>query len=156
MPSFLSAVQEARQEYVDEYRPELEALRASRKQKQEERKKREVEKMMRDLRVKPSGKAPPKAATGARGGSGEVDDDDEEDPRITRMADRMRVPGYEGDGLIMEPDDDDVLLQTHGAAQTQAGQVPRRGGGAQRGEGEDLASVGQRRREEQLARARLG
>lgn len=109
--------------------------------------------MMRDLRVKPSGKAKATVGDKGKGKGAEEEDDDEEDPRVTRMAERMRVPGYEGDGLILEPDDEDVELKTQGAAQTQAGQAVRRVGGGGDG-GEDLASVGQRRRDEQQARAR--
>lgn len=79
MDSFLSAVSEARQEYMDEYRPELEKMRALKKSKQEDRKKAELKRMMRDLRV---GKSPGASRTGGDDGDDDEQGADGQDARI--------------------------------------------------------------------------
>lgn len=133
MDSFLSAVEEARKEYIDEYRPELERVRNLKKTKEEERKKEEIRKMMRDLRVKNS--ASTSATTGQqRAGNA---DDDAEDPRVRALDAATR--GYNGDGQILDPDD--VEYETRGAAEGQAGQDPLAATAAAR-----------RRRQEEAAR----
>lgn len=115
MPSFLSAVDEARREYIEEYRPELERVRNMKRKKEEERKREEVRKMMRDLRIKSSGSG---RATSSASGQAQADREDPEDPRLRSMA--AATFGYDGDGQILDPDD--VEYETRGPAEGQAGQ----------------------------------
>ena len=49
IPAFFSAVQEARQEYLDDYRPELERVKRERDEKRERKKGEEVARLMRDM-----------------------------------------------------------------------------------------------------------
>ncbi|CAO1621431.1 unnamed protein product [Parajaminaea phylloscopi] len=116
MDSFLDAVAEARREYVDEYRPELERIRNLKKGKEEDRKREEVRKMMRDLRVKGSASA----SAASKGTQGTAGGEDDEDPRLRSLDAATR--GYDGDGQILDPDD--VGYETRGAAEGQAGQDP--------------------------------
>ena len=80
IPAFFSAVQEARQEYLDDYRPELERVKRERDEKRERKKGEEVARLMRDM------------AMGEQAGAKE--DGAEEEKIIDR---------YEGDGEIIEP-----------------------------------------------------
>lgn len=114
MPSFLSAVAEARQEYLTEYRPELERIRNMRKAKEESRKKQEVQRLMRDLRV---------GRSGAGAGDG-ADKDEQDDDRDTSELAASLAPGgsedYDGNGQVIDPDPVEYVGQD--AAQGQAGQ----------------------------------
>lgn len=109
LPDLLQAIQSAREEYTTEYLPELQRLKQVKKQKEEDRKKEQVRKLMKDMRV--SGKP--------RGDQVKDDDDDDMDAAPTR-------PTYDGDGQILDPDDDDDQYLTQPAAQGQAGQQPNR------------------------------
>ncbi|PWN18197.1 hypothetical protein BCV69DRAFT_285179 [Microstroma glucosiphilum] len=121
MSDVLSTISAARQEYLTEYRPELERLRQSRVEKENARKKEEVRRMMKDLRVGGKGGNP----AGGSGGS-RAEDEDKEDPRVTAM---MRgEEDYDGNGTLLDPDEEEYMGQ--GAAQGQAGQPVRRGPGA--------------------------
>lgn len=90
MDDFLAAVQEARQEYLDDYRPELERLAKQRDAKRETSKKEQLARLMKDMNVgKKSSSAqvkPGKAAT-----------------RSTEDLSKHMDEEYEGDGQIIEP-----------------------------------------------------
>lgn len=152
MDSFLSAVSEARQEYMDEYRPELEKMRALKKSKQEDRKKAELKRMMRDLRV---GKSPGASRTGGDDGDDDEQGGDGQDARINAaLRSRVGGAGYDGDGVLLDPDD--VEYETRGAAAGQAGQEPH---GTVFGAGDDdfapssMADAARRRQADQAVRA---
>lgn len=94
MDNFLQAVQEARQEYLTDYRPDLERLARDRDEKRERSKKEQLARLMRDMKV---------------GGSANGND-----ANVTSSTSRNRkdmqapvsVPldeTYEGDGQIIEP-----------------------------------------------------
>lgn len=90
MEDFLAAVQEARQEYLDDYRPELERLARERDAKRESSKKEQLARLMQDMKVgsKSAGsanKVPSKAARSTEDLSKPIDEE------------------YEGDGQIIEP-----------------------------------------------------
>lgn len=82
IPAFFDAVQAAREEYLADYRPELERLAKERDEKREKKKQAEVEKLMRDMGV------------GGAASKSKAKQEDEEGPIIDR---------YEGDGQIIEP-----------------------------------------------------
>lgn len=90
MEDFLAAVSEARQEYLEDYRPELERLAKERDAKRETSKKEQLARLMKDMKVGP------KAA-----GS-----DNETARKAARSTEDLSRPideEYEGDGQIIEP-----------------------------------------------------
>lgn len=128
MTDLVGALNAAREEYEAEYKPELERIRNMKKAKEEGRKKAEVAKMMKDLRVSHSTtKKPPTQQQGSSSSSrrtaAEVDDDDDvEDPRVTAMLTTQQDldPDYDASGQVMDPDEPVYISQS--AAQGQAGQ----------------------------------
>ncbi|PWZ00811.1 hypothetical protein BCV70DRAFT_200078 [Testicularia cyperi] len=101
MDDFLEAVQEARQEYLQDYRPELERLARERDEKRQNSKKEQLARLMRDMKV-------------AGGGDKKDADSDARSARkaATRASaeDDVSMPldeEYEGDGQIIEPDSDE-------------------------------------------------
>ncbi|KAJ9478465.1 GPN-loop GTPase 1 [Pseudozyma hubeiensis] len=94
MDDFLAAVQEARQEYLDDYRPELERLAKQRDAKRETSKKEQLARLMKDMNVGKKSSStqgkPNKAAT-----------------RSTEDLSKHMDEEYEGDGQIIEPDSDE-------------------------------------------------
>ncbi|CAO1635199.1 unnamed protein product [Sympodiomycopsis kandeliae] len=104
------AIQDARREYMDEYVPELNRVKEMKKKKEEERKKEQVRKLMKDMRV------------GKRAGQNDAKDPEEEEEKIASNI----VPSYDGDGQILDPDDQEYVQQS--ASQGQAGQQQQRGG----------------------------
>ncbi|GAC76438.1 60S ribosomal protein L9 [Moesziomyces antarcticus T-34] len=91
MDDFLNAVHEARQEYLDDYRPQLERLAKERDAKRESSKKEQLARLMKDMKV--GGKGAAKTAKSA-----------------TRSTEDLSQPideTYEGDGQIIEPDSDE-------------------------------------------------
>lgn len=96
---FLTSVQEARAEYLEDYRPELLRLQKSREEKREQNKKEQLERLIRDMSVggKGEGKSQRKTQStfGAGKGKGKSIDEDEVDEDIG--------PEYEGDGEIIDP-----------------------------------------------------
>ncbi|EPQ31786.1 uncharacterized protein PFL1_01118 [Pseudozyma flocculosa PF-1] len=97
LPSFFEAVNEARQEYITDYRPDLERLAAQRKEKREGEKRRQLEKLMRDMQVDSKSAAPRPAAPSTRE---DGDGEEEEEGGVVEEE-------YEGDGQIIEPDSDE-------------------------------------------------
>ncbi|EST07461.2 hypothetical protein PSEUBRA_002537 [Kalmanozyma brasiliensis GHG001] len=95
MDDFLAAVQEARQEYLDDYRPELERLAKQRDAKRETSKKEQLARLMKDMKVgsKKTSTQDNKAAKRAN--------------RSTEDVSRPMDEEYEGDGQIIEPDSDE-------------------------------------------------
>jgi GTPase SAR1 family protein len=84
LADFYKAVEEARKEYVDDYRPELEKVVQERADKKEKEKKAQLDKMMRDMKL-------------AKGKGGkEVEGEGEDD-----NADLD--PSYDGDGQLLDP-----------------------------------------------------
>ncbi|GAA6052326.1 hypothetical protein JCM3770_007253 [Rhodotorula araucariae] len=88
MDELFDAVQEAREEYEKDYKPELEKLYAEREKKKEAQKAESITRLMRDMTVSPSGTAQvpqseldkyldPASSSAAGGGDGESSDDDE-------------------------------------------------------------------------------
>ncbi|SPO22955.1 related to XPA binding protein [Ustilago trichophora] len=93
MEDFLAAVQEARQEYLDDYRPELERLAKERDAKRESSKKEQLARLMKDMKV--GSKSSPQGKTSRQ---------------ATRSTEDLSKPideEYEGDGQIIEPDSDE-------------------------------------------------
>lgn len=80
IPAFFSAVQEARKEYLEDYRPELERVKRERDEKRERKKSEEVARLMRDMAMDTP--------------AGSKEENAEEEKIIDR---------YEGDGEIIEP-----------------------------------------------------
>lgn len=103
LPDLKEAIASARKEYMDEYRPELERIKAMKKQKEEDRKKEQVRKLMKDMRVASKGPV-----------VDQNDDSELQEPDIET---------YDGDGQILDPDDEEYLIE--GAASSQAGQQQR-------------------------------
>lgn len=90
MEDFLAAVQEARQEYLDDYRPELERLAKERDAKRESSKKEQLARLMKDMKVGSKSSASTSKAAN----------------RATRSREDLSQPideEYEGDGQIIEP-----------------------------------------------------
>ncbi|PWN44776.1 hypothetical protein IE81DRAFT_286794 [Ceraceosorus guamensis] len=88
LPNFFKAVDEARAEYLADYRPELERLAKAKAEARDKKKKQELERLMKDMKM--GGAAP------SRGGVGSTAGDQEEDEGS--YGDR-----YEGDGQIIDP-----------------------------------------------------
>lgn len=91
MDDFLAAVQEARQEYLDDYRPELERLAKQRDAKRETSKKEQLARLMKDMNV---GNKSANTNTSKRAKSA---------TRSTEDLSRHIDEEYEGDGQIIEP-----------------------------------------------------
>ncbi|KAN0061630.1 hypothetical protein ACQY0O_006478 [Thecaphora frezii] len=91
MSDFLSAVQEARQEYLDDYRPDLERLAAQRKAKREAEKRKQLERLMRDMNV-----------GGQSGDAAQGKKKEQEQEEVQPIEEE-----YDGDGQIIEPDSDE-------------------------------------------------
>lgn len=90
MEDFLAAVQEARQEYLDDYRPELERLAKARDAKRETSKKEQLARLMKDMKVGPK----------------PASSDSRPTRRAARSTEDLSKPideEYEGDGQIIEP-----------------------------------------------------
>lgn len=90
MEDFLAAVQEARQEYLEDYRPQLERLAKERDAKRETSKKEQLARLMKDMKVGPK--------SSAQGSSSAK--------RAARSTEDLSKPideEYEGDGQIIEP-----------------------------------------------------
>lgn len=86
-------MQEARQEYIDDYRPELEKVVQERAEKKEKDKKAQLEKLMKDMNLAKEKKAEKKDI-----------DDDESDVE----------PSYDGDGQLLDPVSNLlILLRSH-------------------------------------------
>ncbi|POY73875.1 hypothetical protein BMF94_3045 [Rhodotorula taiwanensis] len=82
MEELFDAVQEAREEYEKDYKPELEKIIAERKRKEEAKKADSISRLMRDMKVSPSGQSaavPQSALDAAQQGADEQDDEDEDD-----------------------------------------------------------------------------
>jgi len=75
-------VQEARQEYIDDYRPELEKVVQERAEKKEKDKKVQLERLMKDMNLAKEKKAENK----------DIDDDESD-----------LEPSYDGDGQLLDP-----------------------------------------------------
>lgn len=86
MDDFIAAVQEARQEYLDDYRPELERLAKARDAKRETSKKEQLARLMKDMKVGAKSSPAAKRAT-----------------RSTEDLSKHLDEEYEGDGQIIEP-----------------------------------------------------
>lgn len=94
MSDFFDAVKEARKEYMDDYRPELDRVVKERANKKENDKKAQLDRMMKDMRLN----------KGKR--SAENNSENESD-----MRDNID-PQYEGDGQLLDPDvDEDIQEQ---------------------------------------------
>ena len=78
MQDFFDAVQAARKEYLEDYRPELEKLVKERAETKDRQKKQQLDKIMSDMRLSKEGQ-----------------NDDEHDSDLE--------PQYEGDGQILDP-----------------------------------------------------
>lgn len=81
---FFAAVEEARKEYVDDYRPELDRIVQERADKKQQEKKVQLARLMKDMRLSKE-----KEDQSKRAGEGVEEDDLEAE--------------YEGDGQIMDP-----------------------------------------------------
>ena len=81
LPGFYEAVEEARKEYIEDYRPELEKVVQERADKKEKEKRAQLDKLMKDMKL-------------AKGKKTEEDGEDDEGDI---------EPSYEGDGQIMDP-----------------------------------------------------
>lgn len=79
-------MQEARKEYVDDYRPELEKVVQERAAKREKDKKAQLDKLMKDMNLS-------KSKDVKRGKDEEEEMDDESDIE----------PSYDGDGQLLDP-----------------------------------------------------
>ncbi|PWN90375.1 hypothetical protein FA10DRAFT_293993 [Acaromyces ingoldii] len=90
--AFHEAVASARQEFLEEYKPDLERMQKERVEKREKDKKTQLDKLMKDMNVGSKGKP------GQEKERGDADEEDEEEIEAQ----------YEGDGQIMEPDDEDL------------------------------------------------
>jgi hypothetical protein len=88
LSDFYKAVGEARQEYVEDYRPELEKVVQERADKKENEKKAQLDKLMKDMKL----------AKGNENGKQRGRGDDEEDDELDDLE-----PTYEGDGQIVDP-----------------------------------------------------
>lgn len=95
MDDFLAAVQEARQEYLDDYRPELERLAKERDAKRETSKKEQLARLMKDMKV------------GSKSSSSQSSNTTRKAARSTEDLSRPTDEEYEGDGQIIEPDSDE-------------------------------------------------
>lgn len=90
MEDFLEAVKEARQEYLDDYRPELERLAKERDAKRETSKKEQLAKLMKDMKV--GSKSSSQNTKTTRNAARSTED-------LSKHIDEE----YEGDGQIIEP-----------------------------------------------------
>ncbi|MCO5598728.1 hypothetical protein L7F22_052826 [Adiantum nelumboides] len=90
MADFFDAVKEARKEYVDDYRPELDRIVKERAEKKEKDKKVQLDKMMKDMRLK------------GKKSAGQTDEEEE-------VLHENLDPEYEGDGQIIDPDVDEDI-----------------------------------------------
>jgi hypothetical protein len=84
LTDFFKAVKEARQEYVDDYRPELEKVVQERADKKEKEKRAQLDKMMKDMRL-----------TKGKAGKSKVEDEEEVESDLE--------PSYDGDGQLLDP-----------------------------------------------------
>lgn len=91
MQDFLAAVQEARQEYLDDYRPELERLAKERDAKRETSKKEQLARLMKDMKV------------GSKSSLSQSSTTTRKSARSTEDLSRPIDEEYEGDGQIIEP-----------------------------------------------------
>ncbi|PWN35486.1 uncharacterized protein FA14DRAFT_160615 [Meira miltonrushii] len=94
MADFFDAVKEARKEYVDDYRPELDRIVKERAEKKEKDKKSQLNKMMKDMRLNKGKKS-----------AGQADEEEEAEAALQENLD----PEYEGDGQIIDPDVDEDI-----------------------------------------------
>ncbi|KIS70309.1 GTPase NPA3 [Mycosarcoma maydis] len=95
MDDFLAAVQEARQEYLNDYRPELERLAKQRDAKRETSKKEQLARLIKDMNM---------------GGKSTSVQDSNVAKVVTKSSEdlsRHIDEEYEGDGQIIEPDSDE-------------------------------------------------
>ncbi|SNX83419.1 related to XPA binding protein [Melanopsichium pennsylvanicum] len=95
MDDFLTAVQEARQEYLDDYRPELERLAKQRDAKRESSKKEQLARLMKDMKV------------GSKSSSTHDTKSAKRESRSIEDLSKTIDEEYEGDGQIIEPDSDE-------------------------------------------------
>ncbi|PWN52845.1 hypothetical protein IE53DRAFT_384698 [Violaceomyces palustris] len=102
MQDFLEAVKLAREEYVQDYRPELERLAKEREEKKEKSKREQLAKLMKDMAVggkREGGLSMNDSATVKRGHHDDDEDQISDDEPIEES--------YDGDGQIVEPDSDE-------------------------------------------------
>lgn len=85
LTDFFKAVEEARKEYIDDYRPELEKVVQERADKKEKEKRAQLDKMMKDMKL----------AKGKNGREKEVEEEGENDADLE--------PSYDGDGQLLDP-----------------------------------------------------
>ncbi|UZJ52573.1 hypothetical protein CBS101457_001893 [Exobasidium rhododendri] len=97
LEDFYKAVEEARQEYVDDYRPELEKVVQERADKKEKEKRVQLDKMMKDMKL----------TKGKAQRNSELEDEEEDDVDLE--------PSYDGDGQLLDPDTDEEDDQNDGA-----------------------------------------
>lgn len=94
LDDFVQAVQEARDEYLTDYRPDLERLARDRDQRRERSKKEQLARLMRDMKVDGA-----VDKEGPNSTSGNSRDRSGAQPAGSLPLDE----GYEGDGQIIEP-----------------------------------------------------
>lgn len=87
LSDFYEAVREARQEYIDDYRPELEKVVQERAEKKEKDKKAQLEKLMKDMNLAKD----KKAQSSKQQQQEEMDDESDVEP------------SYDGDGQLLDP-----------------------------------------------------
>ena len=94
MDEFLGAVQAARREYLDEYRPQLERMLAQRAENRAKGQRAQLERLMKDMRT-PRPEGLDAARRAARAGPEEEDEEE------------VGEPQYPGDGELLDPDSDE-------------------------------------------------
>ena len=94
LDEFLGAVQAARREYLDEYRPQLERMLAQRAENREKGQRAQLERLMKDMRT-PRPEGLDAARRAARAGPEEEEEEE------------VGEPQYPGDGELLDPDSDE-------------------------------------------------
>ncbi|KAL4400392.1 GTPase [Malassezia pachydermatis] len=89
MDDFLQAVQEARHEYMTDYRPQMEAMLQQKKAEMEKSKQEQMKEMLKDMSLRDSRSGLAKVRAKQRAGADSLE------------------PSYDGDGEIIDPDSDE-------------------------------------------------
>lgn len=105
---FFGAVSSAREEFVNEVRPEVESMATERRDKQEREKQDSLKRLMRDMKL--GGGA--KKGEGRKKGKGAQGDDEEEEE--DEKAEEWEEE-YEGDGQIVDPVSGTIFVGCRGS-----------------------------------------
>lgn len=101
---FFQAVKSAREEFVNEVRPEVESMANERRDKQEKEKQEGLKRLMRDMKLEEGAKK----GEGRRTGKSARAEEDEEDDKAEDWEEE-----YEGDGQIVDPVSDVHPISFH-------------------------------------------